>query len=215
MLTARVSVTPVDPGGSTVTLDDQFVEHIRFTGTGPKFGANIAHGPNFVEVDFRARRTLAAVTASGLTAGTLQIDPGGVYVQINNLGAIFSPGDTQFAVNNARQALPSFVAARFKITDLTAGATPDLSDVEVRSVPENVSLRLGDQPVFHTFLGPLTEPETSIDFATLLGEFLQTADDRERTLRGAARDPFGHDRAAAGRGHARRPAGTAAHAGPG
>ena len=180
VLTARVSVTPVDPGGSTASPDDSFVEHIRFSGIGPRFGANIAHGSNFVEVDFRARRTLAAVTSSGLTAtmgvsnGTLQIDPGGVYVQINSLGAIFSPNDDLFLVNNGRQALPSFVAARFKITD-TTGAAPDLSEVEVRSVPENVSLRLGDQPVFHTFLGPLTEPETSIDFATLLTEFLQTA----------------------------------------
>src|SRR5262249_22640629 len=48
----------------------------------------------------------------------------------------------------------------------------------IRSVPENVSLRLGDNPAFHTFLGPITEPQTSSDFGSLLQEFLASAEER-------------------------------------
>lgn len=68
---ARVTVTPIDPGAAVADLNgfnDSFVEHIVFSGAGPTWGANKVQGANFVEVDFRARRTLAAaqvVTAGG------------------------------------------------------------------------------------------------------------------------------------------------------
>lgn len=166
---AKVRVTPVDPGNS-------FVETVSFSGSGPRWGANKVQGANFVEVDFRGRRTLAAVrgSAASLNLSSLQIDPGGTYVEINENGAIRAPGDNLFQLPNQPEViLPSFTAARFKLTRIPA---PDLSSVNVRSVPENVSLRLGDNPPFHTFLGPLTEPETSVNFAALLDEFLADAE---------------------------------------
>lgn len=179
VLSARVTVTPVDPGAATGDPDDSFVERIHFSGGGPRFGASLAHGNDFAEVDFRARRTLASVTVDdvvlvGTHGATLQIDPGGAYVEVNDVGAIRTPGDDLFEfLTNGTRALPSFVVARFKITNQGPNDTPDITAVAVRSVPENVSLRLGDQPPFHTFLGPLTETGTSADFATLLAEFLE------------------------------------------
>jgi len=176
VLSAHVRVTPVDPGGVTADPEDSFVERIRFGPGGPRWGANITHGSDFVEVDFRTRRTLAAVSVTSVSNGRLQIDPGGTYVEINSAGAIRTPGDALFTFTAAgRRVLPSFVVARFKITNAPAGGVPDLTEVEIRSVPENVSLGLGDQPPFQTFLGAMTQPETSGDFASLLTEFLQTA----------------------------------------
>lgn len=178
VVNARVAVTPVDPGASTVNPNDSFVEHIVFSGAGPTWGANRVQGADFVEVDFRARRTMAAAQISGVNAafpGTLQIDPGGAYVEINEHGAIFTPGDTRFGIKlDGLVSLPSFVVARFKIARIGAAA-PNITEVQIRSVPENVSLRLGSDPVFHTFLGLMTAPEESIDFANLLGEFLGSA----------------------------------------
>ncbi|MEZ5401872.1 MAG: hypothetical protein R2729_19515 [Bryobacteraceae bacterium] len=164
---ARVKVTPVDPGSS-------FLERIDLTVPRPAWGANKVVGPNFVEVDFRARRTLAAVGGSNLNGPFLQIDPGGTYVEINDQGAIAGPGQPRFTLPSAAGGvLPSFVAARFKFTSAGLAPVPDLSRVDIRSVPENVSLRIGDEPVFHTFLGTMTGVEESIDFASLLNEFLQ------------------------------------------
>jgi hypothetical protein len=169
---ALVEVTAVDPG-------DSFVETIPFATAGQRWGANKVRG-TFVEVDFRARRTLAALRGTNLTGANLQIDPGGAYVEINDHGAFLAPGDTRFAIplasDNTRIVMPSFTIARFKLTPAGVNPVPDLTSVEVRSVPENVSLRLGGNPAFHTFLGPMTGTETSIDFALLLEEFLGTAD---------------------------------------
>lgn len=165
---ARVKVTPVDPGSS-------FLERIDLTVPRPAWGANKVVGANFVEVDFRTRRTLASVRGSDLNGALLQIDPGGTYVEINDQGAIAGPGQPRFTfTDSSGGVLPSFVVARFKFTAPALAPTPDLSRVDIRSVPENVSLRIGDQPVFHTFLGTMTGPEETIDFASLLNEFLDS-----------------------------------------
>src|SRR5689334_1214314 len=116
--TAVVSVTPVDNGGS-------FLETISFTAPGERWGSNLVKAPFFAEVDFRARRTLAAVHGSNLTGTNLQMDPGGVYVEINAQGAIKAPGDALFTLapdpaSVDRFVLPSFVAARFKLTRAAA-----------------------------------------------------------------------------------------------
>ncbi len=171
--TAVVKVTPVDNGGS-------FLETIPFAAAGERWGANLVKAPFFAEVDFRARRTLAAVHGTNLTGANLQMDPGGTYVEINEHGAIKAPGDGLFALSpevagGSRYVLPSFVAARFKLSRPLA-PIPDITGVEVRSVPENVQLRLGGNPAFHSFLGLMTTEQTSIDFAKLLQEFLDSAE---------------------------------------
>lgn len=153
-------------------------------------------GP-FVEVDFHARRTLAAVRGSqggniGNVPGTetlgasLQVDIGGSYVGIANDGTFMAPDKTPWVVTLPSEEteatpLPGLTVNRFRLSavpqDPTNSEDPtlDVTKVTVRSVPTNVSVRLGQMAPFWTRLGELAIGETSPDFADVLNAFLVEA----------------------------------------
>jgi DNA-binding beta-propeller fold protein YncE len=168
---ASVTVTPAASRGGAL-----FEETIIFgKDSQGDLGATKATGADFVEVDFHKRRTFAVVQGSNLLNTNLQVDIGGLYIEINNKGAVKAPNDPLFAVPNDGK-LPGLTSSKFKLTRPASSPGPvDLSKVTIRSVPTNVSLRLGTMPAFWTRLGEITQTETSPDFAPVLQAFLANA----------------------------------------
>ncbi len=178
VMKASVKLTPAQSPTA-----DLFEEIIMFTNGQGDWGATKNTGTGFVEVDFHARRTLASVVGDNITevvAGTprshLQVDlGGGVYVEINDKGALRSPGDVLFSLK-ADGKLPSLTVNKFKFSRAPNNTgTLDVTQVTIRSVPTNVSVRLGNLPPFWTHLGELTGEDVSPDFAAVLQAFLSEA----------------------------------------
>ena len=152
-----------------------------------------APGP-FVEVDFHARRTLEAVSGSqgsiGNVPGTetlgasLQVDMGGSYVGIANDGTFMAPDKTPCVVTLPSEAtpLPGLTVNKFRLSAVPLdptnleNTTLDITNVTIRSVPTNVSMRIGQMAPFWTRLGELINAETSSDFADVLQAFLSEAE---------------------------------------
>jgi DNA-binding beta-propeller fold protein YncE len=174
---ARVTLTPVPPPDGVL-----FVEHIAIPGATGDWGTTVVTGSitvgaaarPFVEIDFHKRRTLASVTHAGLTNASLQIDMGGVYVEINSQGAILTPSNpTAFALP-ADGTLPGLTVSKFRL--IATAATPAaVSRVAVRSVPSNVTVRVGKMGPFWSRVGDLVAADTSPDFADVLQAFLTSA----------------------------------------
>ena len=140
-----------------------------------------------VEVDFHARRMLSGVTGSGGSpapnAPKMQVDMGGgAYIAIAKDGTFWVPNSNKDELqvdlsspNGKEVPLPGLIVNRFKLK----GADSDqikITKVSIRSVPTNVSLRLGDMPPFWTFIGEMATPKTSVDFAAVLNAFLAGAE---------------------------------------
>jgi hypothetical protein len=165
---ARVTLEPVAPPRGRL-----FEEKLAFSGDRGDFGATKLQGAGFVEVDFHARRTLGAVKGSGLAGATLQVDLGGLYIQVTELGTMQTPNDTStFAIGSGSGGpLPSLATGKFKLTG-PANSSPDLTEVVVRSAPSNLTLRLGQEPPFYARPGELASAEVCPDFARILQAFL-------------------------------------------
>ena len=173
---ARITVTPV--AGPTGTLFEERIDFADPTDAARTLGATkipVNGGAGtFVEIDFHKRRTLAAMTGTNLTDAELQVDLGGVYVQINEKGAILTPSDpTAFTVTDG--TLPGLTVSKFKLTAKTDNLGPTTSTVTIRSTPANLTVRLGKMAPFWARPGELAAPDTSPDFAALLQAFLATA----------------------------------------
>lgn len=170
IVSARATVTPID-----ANQGGPFAERLSFNDGVGEQGATKVLAGTWVEVDFHARRTLARVVGSHLNPTTLQVDlGGGAYVEINKAGALKTPDpppNNFFTLTDDSSPLPALTVTKFKLTVTGTGSQPDLNSVIIRSVPTNVSLRVGDLSPFWTHLGELTESETSPDF----GEVLQAA----------------------------------------
>ncbi|MEZ4664695.1 MAG: choice-of-anchor R domain-containing protein [Caldilineaceae bacterium] len=170
---ALVTLTPVAPPNGVL-----FEERINFNGSNlGSFGATKVSGAGAVEVDFHARRTLGRVVGTPtLTGANLLVDLGGLFVDINQRGAVRAPnGDTLFTLA-ADGALPGLTANKFKLSRLPDTADMNVSQVTVRSAPTNVSLRLGQLAPFWTRVGEMTTPAVSTDFAEVLQTFLADAE---------------------------------------
>jgi YVTN family beta-propeller protein len=168
---ARVMKASVKLTTARSATGELFEEIIAFTNGQGDWGATKTIGTGFVEVDFHKRRTLARVMGTGAVGANLQVDlGGGAYVEINDKGAIRAPDDTLFTVP-ADGKLPGLLVTKFKLT----AASPNVSQVTIRSAPANVSVRLGNLPPFWTHLGELTTDDASPDFAAVLQAFLADA----------------------------------------
>lgn len=175
---ASVKLRPVQrPTG------ELFEEIIAFTNGQGDWGVTKTKGGDFVEVNFHARRTLASVIGNNITevvVGTprsnLQVDlGGGVYVEINDKGALRSPNDALFSLKSDGK-LPSLTVNKFKFSQAPNNTgTLDVTQVTIRPVPTNVNVRLGNLPPFWTHLGELTGEDASPDFAAVLQAFLAEA----------------------------------------
>lgn len=169
---ATLTVTPV--AGPTGALFEERIDFAAPADPSRTLGATkLAAGTAFVEVDFHKRRTLAAVAGTNLNGTSLQVDLGGVYVEINSTGAILSPnGHPAFTVTDGH--LPGLTVGKFKLT--SAGVTaPDASTVTFRSVPSNLTVALAKMAPFWARPGELAAAATSPDFAAPLQAFLATA----------------------------------------
>lgn len=184
VLSAIAKITPVES-----TPGNAFLELLTFKDGSGDFGATKADGTAanrpWVEVDFHKRRTLARVTGEfGVITSpdvggcTLQVDVGGgTYVEINPNGAFKTPNDPPnsfFTLGGNAADLPGLTVAKLKATSRTA-TPPLLTTLLVRSVPTQVSLRVGDLPPFFTHAGEMTSAETTPDFAAVLQAALTTA----------------------------------------
>jgi hypothetical protein len=177
---AKLTLTPVSAASGVL-----FQEQIGLTSSPGDWGATKASGTQggnaYVEVDFHKPRTLVSVTEKGLddggTAGagaSLQIDMGGVFVEVNLKGAIKTPTDpTAFSLPKDG-TLPSLKVSKFRLVAQNAG-TADISEVTIKTVPSNISVRLGKMGAFWTRTGDLVSGDTSPDFADVLQVFLNNA----------------------------------------
>lgn len=167
-----------------------FAETIKFTGPVGKFdGADISSvtktvvSQQWVEVDFHGRQTLSQVKGPQLGQASLQVDFGGAFVEVNTNGGLRAPGDLPFVLSNSLNpptndlfALPGLAVSKLKLTRaLTPPATADVTEMTIRSVPTNVSMRFGETPVFWTRVGELAQTETTPDFTASLQGFLADA----------------------------------------
>ncbi|MGZ5482043.1 MAG: helix-hairpin-helix domain-containing protein [Pyrinomonadaceae bacterium] len=184
VLSAIAKITPVES-----TPGNAFLELLTFKDGSGDFGATKADGTAanrpWVEVDFHKRRTLArvtgefgAITSPDVGGCTLQVDVGGgTYVEINPNGAFKTPNDPPnsfFTLEGNAADLPGLTVAKLKATSRTA-TPPLLTTLLVRSVPTQVSLRVGDLPPFFTHAGEMTSAETTPNFAAVLQAALTTA----------------------------------------
>lgn len=173
---ATVVVTPFDATRGA----EPFAETTAFAGATGTWGATktvVAGAGGWVEIDFHARRTLASLSGSNLTGTSLQVDFGGVFVELNPAGSVRTPNDPlPFTVNSEAPRLPGLTVTKIKLTNATAkSTTPDVRQVTFRTLASNITLRLGDSAPFWARAGELVAPETSPDFAPLLQAFLAQA----------------------------------------
>lgn len=137
------------------------------------YGTTTNPGTGFIEVDFHKRRTLAAAAGTNVTGAGMQVDIGGIYVELNDRGAIKSPTDTNFFTVQNDGLLPTLTTTKFKL--INANAAPTLTTVTVHSAPANVNARIGKSAAFWTHTGDLTTLDSSGDFSGLLQAYLAKA----------------------------------------
>ena len=173
------------PAGAKVNKATIMVERtgsdeiIDFTQQPPTFGATKTQDDaSFIEVDFHARRTLENVSGSVVGTGNiyLQVDMGGVYVAVADDGTLNPSKPNGFPVDlsGGKVALPGLTVSKFRLNGAT-GLKLKITQVNIRSFPSNVSVRVGQLPAFWTHLGDLSTSDTSPDFAPVLNAFLATA----------------------------------------
>jgi predicted flap endonuclease-1-like 5' DNA nuclease len=173
---AAITLQPVAPPGGSL-----FRETIRFSGSQGDLGATKTPetpGNEYVEVDFHARRTLLRAVGTG-TNLSLQVDMGGAFIGVAADGTFLANGASPWTVNltAAGDNLPALTVSRFRLTELVTGSgTLDLSQVDFRSVPSNLQIRLGQMAPFWVRLGDLTRSETTPDFSEVLNFFLADAE---------------------------------------
>ncbi len=167
---ATLTLRPVAPEGGTL-----FRESLLFSGNQGELGAEKTQGGNAIEVDFHARRTLARALGSGGNF-TLQVDMGGAWVSVADNGTFFTGTGTPLTVTlpSSQDNLPALTVNRFRLTRTTTGGSFDLSEVQLRSVPSNLQVRLGALAPFWVRLGELPGAATSPDFSAALNFFLTT-----------------------------------------
>ena len=177
ILNARATVKPVDATGGV----DPFAETLCFDGLTGEWGTTKTKQesadsiPGWIEVDFHTRRKLARVRGSQLAKASLQVDLGGTLVEINDKGAFLEPGGTRYTLPGDDSALPGLTVFRFRMTS-SGARSPDVTTVTVRSLPSNVSLRLGGLQPFWIHPGELAVDKTTADFAEVLQAFLADAE---------------------------------------
>ena len=178
---ATLTVTPTNAAPAPPRAP--FEEHFVF-GTAradelaaADWGVTATGANSSVEVDLHARRTLASTAGAGIAGATLTVDVGGLYVELNENGAVRAPDDDLFEMK-ASGALPGVTVPGFRLTGGAAGR-PAVDTVVVRSAPANVTVRLGTLGPFWTYVGDLAAPQTTPDFADTLRVFLLDRDVRD------------------------------------
>jgi hypothetical protein len=166
VIASEVRLEPVGaPGG------ELFTEVLSFAGGRGERGATKVVGADFVEVDLHARRTHATAGGTKLAGTVLLVDLGGVYVEVGERGGIRGPGEAAFPVG-ADGVLPGLTVSRFRLAGQTGA---DISRLAVRSVPTNVSVRVGALPPVWSYPGELAQGVVTGDFGAVLAAVLVDA----------------------------------------
>lgn len=166
---AKLTLTPVSAPGGTL-----FQEQIRLAASPGDWSTTKATSTTGVDIDFHKPRTLVSVVQTGLTGASLQIDMGGVFVEINSAGAIKTPTDPTAFSLSSDGTLPSLKVSKFRLVATAAGSL-DVTSVTINTVPSNINVRLGKMGAFWPRPGDLVEADTSPDFADVLQVFLNNA----------------------------------------
>ncbi len=167
---ATITLTPVAAPGRPL-----FEELLTFNGSVGEWGMTKVQQPGVVEVDFHARRTLAVVRGSNLLNSVLVVDlGGGVFMNVNEFGAVAASEDAPLYRVPASGALPGLLAGKFRLRFSTTPPptslpTLDVTQVTVRTAARNLSLALEGMAPFWVHPGELTTPVTTPNF----GDFLQ------------------------------------------
>jgi hypothetical protein len=176
---ATVRLIPALPTGAT-----PFLETFVFNDSTPDqndldaddWGITKTAPASFIEVDFHARRTLALVTGTGGGA-TLQVNLGGAYFPVAVDGTL-TPG-TPWPISlsgDTSEPLPGLTVNKFKLSQATGNINNlTITKVTIRSVPTNLTVKLGQMPPFWVRVGELAVVDTSPDYADTLNTFLDTA----------------------------------------
>jgi hypothetical protein len=169
---------------ATLTLqppeEKLFREALAFTDGQGELGAEANIGANFIEVDFHARRTLARAEGSDGNF-TLQVDMGGAWVGVAADGTFLSDSTAPWPVTlpATEDNLPALTVNRFRLTRTSNGGTLNLSEVQVRAVPSNLQVRLGQMAPFWVRLGELATVAASPDFSEVLNFYLGTLEAKD------------------------------------
>ena len=191
------------PAGAKVTSarlslaprDAVFEETIAFDGPQGEWGATKVTGAivvggvsrRYVEIDFHKRRTLVSVPPTALVNAALQVDMGGLFVEINAQGAIRTPNDAVFALP-ADGTLPGLTVTKFR---LIAAAGVTAADVAPDSDPIGADERRGASRQDAAVLGTARRPRRGRHVAGLRRRAAGVPADgarRERLPVGADRD---------------------------
>ncbi len=179
---ATTTLAPVGSGVYPVTFDDAGSGDWGLTREPPTIGLQ-----HWAVADFHARCSFNALRAARNPGGfaSIQMDVGGVWMGLAADGTPFAPDKLPLLLPlNAAISeitLPPLNAEKLKLTAVTENGLVDpngkisLGGVTLRSVPTNISARVGTLSPVWTHLGALTGPAVSPDFAAVLNAFLQTA----------------------------------------
>ncbi len=192
---ARITVTPiadgsgrVGPAVETLTFldadDNPLVavdlnDRTRPTGVSK---TNRSGNPPWTEIVLGGRRTLDGVEGQHLVGSTLQVDVGGLFVEVDANGTI-PIADEPFTLSSNDADLPGLTVSRMKLR--AGGADPDVPNVQaltLMAIGSNLLLRFAEQPPVWAHPGELTSPVTSPELA----EFLQAALDAAKEEGGFA-----------------------------
>lgn len=176
---ATLTLQPVAPLGGAL-----FRESLLFNNTQGELGAERTLSGQAIEVDFHVRRTLARAQGSG-GSFELQVDMGGALVGVAANGTFLAGGGAPWQVTlpASQDNLPTLTVSRFRLNRTSTGGGFDLSEVELRSVPSNLQVRLGDLAPFWVRLGELATAATSPDFSPVLNFFLTSLEARDGYFR--------------------------------
>ncbi len=164
---ARANIIPVTSDGSIGPSEDDITFNNNRGDNGEAL-TRVNQTPGWVEIDFHRRVTLISVSGTNLDGATLQVDiGGGTFIEVNPNGAFKAPGDGDFSLTGVFHLLPGLTVNRIKLTQ-DAGLSLTISNVRVRNIANNVSLRIGESPPFFSQPGDLVSQQSTIEFSELL-----------------------------------------------
>lgn len=132
---------------------------------------------DYSEVDFHARRTLFRAKGANIAGTGLQVDMGGIYVNVADDGILKENSQWVIKLSDGWGELAGLTVSKFKLW--APGKKPDITEIVIRSAPSNVSVRLSGMPSLWTIPGELAAARTSLDFAPVLNAFLAEAKARD------------------------------------
>ncbi len=138
-------------------------------------------------IDFHTERTFNRIVTDGAQSFDLQMGLGGTWVSISPEGSISSSGSGSAEHFRSGDVFPELKSQKIRVIfspdgqtlGVAQGSSFDVRSVSILSLPESLSLRLGDEGVpFWEYAGELGVPLETLDFSQVLNSYLKTQDPR-------------------------------------